>query len=168
MKALISKINDLGFRTTLWMFPFINFDSKSFLHVIEKQYAITEPNSTRVSLTKWWDGLLAAMIDFTNKDASDWFVKQLNIIRNETGIDSFKFDAGEFEFVPTYYSLKNAPTTPEQFSMDYAKTAYRVGDAIEIRVGTLTQDIPVFRRMIDKDSQWVKLVVSIFLFHLFR
>ena len=136
------------------------------MHVIEKVYAVTEPNSTKVSLTQWWDGNLAALIDFTNKDAADWFVKQLNMIRNETGIDSFKFDAGEFGYVPTYYSLKNATTNPEQFSMEYAKTAYRVGDAIEIRVGTLTQDIPVFRRMIDKDSHWVRFKKYLYMVHI--
>lgn len=94
MKGLISELNKLGFRTTLWVFPFINYDSNTFLEVFEKQYAILEPNSTRMSLTSWWDGVLAAMIDYTNKDAADWFVEHLKALRNETGIDSFKFDAG--------------------------------------------------------------------------
>ena len=67
----------------------------------------------------------------------------------------FLLKIGEFAFVPTHYSLKNASFTPEQFSQEYARTTYRVGNQIEIRVGTLTQDIPVFRRMIDKDSIWV-------------
>lgn len=84
----------MGFRTTLWVFPFINYDSNTFFEVTTKGYAITVPGSTMVSLTGWWDGPLAALLDFTNPNTTDWYVGHLNKIRKETGIDSFKFDAG--------------------------------------------------------------------------
>lgn len=99
MKGLVSKLNKMGFRTTLWMFPFFNWDCQNFAYVIDKNYVVMEPDSKRASLTRWWDGLLAAMIDPTNQEAADWFVDQLNKIRSETGIDSFKFDAGKIEIV---------------------------------------------------------------------
>lgn len=94
MKALISKLNDMGFRTTLWIFPFFNIDCDEFNFVSENTFAVTQPNSTKVSITSWWDGGMAAILDFTNSYATEWYVGQLNKIRNETGIDSFKFDAG--------------------------------------------------------------------------
>ena len=94
MKALISKLNEMGFRTTLWIFPFFNIDCDEFNFVSENTFAVTQPNSTKVSLTSWWDGGMAAILDFTNSYATEWYVGQLNKIRNETGIDSFKFDAG--------------------------------------------------------------------------
>lgn len=98
MKKLISELNNMGFRTTLWMFPFFNFDSENFAHVIEKNYVVSEPNSHLPGLTNWWDGLIAVMLDPTNTEAADWFVNELNKIRNSTNIDSFKFDAGYLRF----------------------------------------------------------------------
>lgn len=95
MQALIAKLNNMGFRTTLWTFPFFNIDCDEFAYVTDKSFAVKQPNSTRVSLTSWWDGAMAAILDYTNVYATEWFVAQLNKIRNETGIDSFKFDAGK-------------------------------------------------------------------------
>ena len=94
MKNLISQLNNMGFRTTLWTFPFFNFDSETFVYVVEKNFVATEGNSELPSLSNWWDGILAASLDPTNNQAADWFVGELNKIRNSTGIDSFKFDAG--------------------------------------------------------------------------
>jgi hypothetical protein len=33
--------------------------------------------------------------------------------------------------------------------------AARLGDMIEVRTGCQTQDLPIFVRMLDKDSRWV-------------
>lgn len=105
-------------------------------------------------LTSWWDGYVSLILDATNTNATKYFINELENIRNTTGIDSFKFDAGEFEWLPKNGYLTNAKETPEQFCSDYARMAAKLGPMIEIRVGCRTQDLPVFVRMIDRDSKW--------------
>ncbi len=38
--------------------------------------------------------------------------------------------------------------------MKYARMASQLGNMIEVRVGSHTQDLPIFVRMLDKDSTW--------------
>ncbi len=38
--------------------------------------------------------------------------------------------------------------------MNYARMASRLGNMIEVRVGCQTQDLPIFVRMLDRDSNW--------------
>jgi alpha-glucosidase (family GH31 glycosyl hydrolase) len=94
IKDLILNLNDLGFRTTLWIHPFTNLDSENFFKIIQNNYNVRGLDGSDIGLTFWWDGINAVIIDPTNPNASDWFVAQLEKIRNESKIDSFKFDAG--------------------------------------------------------------------------
>ena len=55
-----------------------------------------------------------------------------------------------FEIV---FDLKKV--TPDQYSINYARMAARLGNMIEVRTGCQTQDLPIFVRMLDKDSAWV-------------
>lgn len=52
--------------------------------------------------TQWWNSgeNEAAYIDFTKPAAAAWFTERLNAIKRDTGIDSFKFDAGETSWSP--------------------------------------------------------------------
>jgi myogenesis-regulating glycosidase len=78
----------------------------------------------------------------------------LEKIRNETGINSFKFDAGEVNWLPKGFWLANASITPNEYTTAYARMAYHFGNQIEVRVASRTQDLPIFVRMLDKDSKW--------------
>lgn len=52
--------------------------------------------------TQWWQSGPngAAHIDFTNSVASEWFKNRVKRIHRLSGIDSFKFDAGESSWIP--------------------------------------------------------------------
>lgn len=45
--------------------------------------------------------------------------------------------------------------TPDEYTELYARLTARFGNRIEVRVGSHTQDLPIFVRMLDKDSTWV-------------
>ena len=63
--------------------------------------------------------------------------------------------------MPSSYVLHSAAaaaaessTWPHAFTTAYAETAAEFGGMIEVRVGRNTQHLPVFVRMLDKDSRW--------------
>lgn len=43
---------------------------------------------------------------------------------------------------------------PEAYTAEYVRAMARFGEMVEVRVGHLTQNVPIFVRMIDKDSKW--------------
>ena len=98
----------------------------------------------------WWQGDLAGYVDFTNEAATDWWKQRLETLRAETGIDSFKFDAGEANWLPSSYVLHSSSaatgTWPHSFTSAYVEAATAFGGMIEVRVGRNTQHAPVFVR----------------------
>lgn len=97
----------------------------------------------------------AGAIDFTNKDAVKWWVGRLKKIQ-DLGIDSFKFDAGETSWLPRTANLSGPKELqPGIYTRKYTTTlAKEFDDRIEVRVGWGTQDLPIFVRMIDKDTRY--------------
>lgn len=114
-------------------------------------------NKHNNSDTTWWNSLTnqAAYIDFTKPAVAKWFSDRLKDLQNSSGIDSFKFDAGE-----TSWTVKNpvlnatAKEYPMKITTDYVKTVSQFGDLVEFRTGYGTQNLPTFMRMIDKDTEW--------------
>ena len=77
--------------------------------------------------------------------------------RTETGIDSFKFDAGEHNWLPSSILLDTkypVSTWPGVFSTAYVETVAQFGGMVEVRTGRRSQHLPVFIRMLDKFSSW--------------
>ena len=64
-------------------------------------------------LTSWWDGYVSLILDATNTNAATYFINELENIRNTTGIDSFKFDAGEFEWFENVFWCVNIKQNQE-------------------------------------------------------
>ena len=74
-----------------------------------------------------------------------------------TGLDSFKFDAGEVNWMPASYQLHSdldKSLWPGIFTTKYAEAVAAFGGMIETRVGRDAQHLPTFVRMLDKDSKW--------------
>ena len=75
----------------------------------------------------------------------------------EYGIDSFKFDAGEANWLPSSIILNDTIERshwPAAFTTAYVDAVSKFGPMIEVRVGRRTQHYPIFVRMLDKDSNW--------------
>ncbi|CAG2109246.1 unnamed protein product [Medioppia subpectinata] len=151
-REMVTKLKDNGYRVTLWVYPFINADCDVFNK--ESQYLIKTQNNS-IAVKDWWNGK-GGHIDFTNKKAQQWFISRLQHIRDTTGIDSFKFDAGELGWISADFKF-NDPVideTPVTLTQLYAETAAQLGNMIETRVGCKTQHLPIFVRMLDKLSIW--------------
>ncbi|XP_068622814.1 myogenesis-regulating glycosidase-like [Battus philenor] len=155
-KQLIQDIKSLGFRVTIWVHPFINKDCDPwYTEALEKGYLVlNEENSPDSS---WWNnnGSIPGYIDFTNPEAADWYSTRIRNLIETYDIDSLKFDAGESSWSPQI-PVQNGDIDlhPGHIVRDYVNTVAQFGPMIEIRAGMRTQDLPVFVRMVDKDTLW--------------
>ncbi len=78
-------------------------------------------------------------------------------MRSEIGIDSFKFDAGEVNWMPSSFLLNETTSSslwPALQTTKYVESVAHFGRQIEVRVGYRSQRHPIFVRMLDKDSRW--------------
>ena len=69
------------------------------------------------------------------------------------GVYAFKFDAGETRYLPTNFRLF-AGTEPNDYSRAYVRFASSFGGAVEARVGSRTQELPILIRTLDRASDW--------------
>jgi len=156
IKRLTGDLKAMGFRITLWVHPFINKNCRAIYDEAKmKGYLVADYFGN--TDTKWWNSKAneAAYLDFTKPEVREWFSNRLTRLRNEDGIDSFKFDAGETSWTPTDPSLQGSLSfSPNQITRDYVQTVAEFGPMIEVRTGQGTQELPVFVRMLDKDSFW--------------
>ncbi|XP_072031554.1 LOW QUALITY PROTEIN: myogenesis-regulating glycosidase-like [Amphiura filiformis] len=152
-REMVSDLKKMGFRVTTWVHPFANIDSPAFIEGTEKGYWLKDPTGRVPALVTWWNGV-AAVLDTSNVDANNWYVERLMEFRDIYGIDSFKFDAGEAQYLPINYNASVPFSNPNLYCTKYVQTAERLGRQIEVRCGHKSQKHHVFVRMMDKDSNW--------------
>ncbi|GJQ75090.1 hypothetical protein Trydic_g9703 [Trypoxylus dichotomus] len=151
----VQTIKDMGFRVTLWAHPFINVDCTYTDIAIRNNFLAKSRNGSL--LTSWWNSGEdeAQLLDFTNAEAREWFVSRLRHLQEAHGIDAFKFDAGETSWAPQVAKLYgDIETSPNMMTSDYVRACATFGELVEVRSGWKSQDLPIFVRMIDKDSRW--------------
>ncbi|CAG7837491.1 unnamed protein product [Allacma fusca] len=152
--GMVRKLKDLGFGVTLWIHPFINFNCPSFKTAFEKNYFVRDTKD-KPATTSWWAGGLAGVMDFTNGEGIKWWTGRLDKLREDYGIDSFKFDAGEYDSLPASVKMDGDQNLiPNTHTVKYVESVTKYGGMIEVRVGRGTQHKGVFVRMLDKDSRW--------------
>jgi myogenesis-regulating glycosidase len=154
IRNLVQRLKSKGFRVTLWIHPFINEGCEPAYSDAKKNNFFVKNDEGNVQMS-WWQGPKAATIDFTNPAAVTWWTKRLKTLQT-LGISSFKFDAGEVSWLPQVPKLTGMPELqPGIFTEQYTNhLASNFGTSIEVRVGWRTQNLPMFVRMIDKDTKW--------------
>ncbi|KAL7641349.1 UNVERIFIED_CONTAM: hypothetical protein RMT77_008488 [Armadillidium vulgare] len=154
-KNMVNALHEMGFRVTLWIHPFINNNCQSFSYADQKKYLIKDKNGN-TQLTSWWQGKnIAGIIDFTNDEAVSWWTGRLKELLKKTGLDGFKFDAGETFWLPKNYTLEiEKKFWPNAYSTSYVDAVSNFGNICEVRVGYKSQKHPLFVRMLDKNSLW--------------
>lgn len=167
--GMVEQLKEMGFRVTLWIHPFINEECLSFGPAAEAGYLVRDqqvgpglPGSQEEGawlpgMTWWWAGRWAGCLDFTNHVASQWWRDRLEILREEVGLDSFKFDAGEAKWLPSSYVLSpdlSESSWPGVFSTAYLEACAQFGPLVEVRTGRRSQHLAVWVRMLDKYSTW--------------
>lgn len=151
--SLIKELKEnMDFRVTAWIVPFANNDSQAFKEGNAKGYWVKNGNG-ETELVKWWQGF-GGLLDVTNPLAIKWYVQRLEKFRSQSNIDSFKFDAGEANYVPSNAVFHRQLINPTSYSTYYAQVVSNFGSQIETRIGFQSQKLGIFVRMFDKHSSW--------------
>lgn len=114
----------------------------------------------------FWRNDLVGVLDLTNPSARDEYTSNLQDLQKLYEIDSFTFQNGRLPIFGTFshpsceqmsVDKTTMVTTPALYSYLYAQLAHRIdnNDRLqEIQVAYRTQTLPVFVRILDKDSNW--------------
>lgn len=148
---MVRKLNEMGHRVTLWVHPFASPFAKAV-----KNPQLWVGSKMPTNNNPWWNGV-GKSLDVTDDNAVTWFKENLEELRKKYGVTSFKFDAGEVNWLPSMFITKQPMLNPSDYARKYAQLAYdidREGRCQEVRVGIRTQNLPMFVRMLDKDSVW--------------
>ncbi len=152
-KAMTDELHRMGYRVTLWVHPFVNADSRTFADARYRPLFLHDLNG-RPGLMKWWQGVAAAW-DFSNPKAAAEFRSRLVRLREDYGLDGFKFDGGDVNLLPR--DLRGAGAiTAFDYPDIYNREATAHFEWEETRVGVYSQPLGVVQRLIDKHSTWGK------------
>nr|CAD2146970.1 unnamed protein product [Meloidogyne enterolobii] len=167
--------NEFGIkRLSAWVHPFVDADSEIGRNPELRNKLFVKNRDGDVPLVWWWDCPIkpadpskpvgptnpdkkepcAYVLDVTNPETREWWYKQLEAMKAE-GICTFKFDAGETNWLPHNYVLYDG-AYPNSYGKHYAHFASRFGSAVENRYGSGTQQTNFFTRTIDRNSYWDK------------
>lgn len=149
----VKSLKDDNWRVTLWVHPFVD-DTCQNNSNYGKEHDYFAKNISGQTLAIWWNSDNSHQIDFTNSEAAQWWVDRVKKLQENPGIDSFKFDAGESNFVNQPPDFKDVYLAPNILTTKYIETCNQFGSLIEVRSAYRTQKHPHFVRMQDKDSTW--------------
>ncbi|RVD81598.1 uncharacterized protein DFL_009455 [Arthrobotrys flagrans] len=94
-KAYIDRLKAKGFKTCVWINPYIGQASPLFAEGKKNGYFVMRADTPRPTVWQWdeWQAGMA-LVDFTNPAACEWYSSHLKRLM-DMGIDSFKTDFGE-------------------------------------------------------------------------
>eukprot|EP00889_Picochlorum_renovo_P003452 jgi/Picre1/30482/NNA_005846.t1 len=126
--GMVNTLHEMGFKVTTWVHPFVERQSEAYLEGARKGYFVgcdmaDHPieRGSKVGFFKWWNTQPVAALDVTNPDAVDWFVNRLKELQEKTGVDGFKFDAGEPCFLPRMPRTYQPLSTPAEYTQLYVQ-----------------------------------------------
>jgi len=148
---MISFLHEYNFKIALWITPFIEAEAKNFKYASDHNFLIMDPGQNKPYFTEWWNGT-AAMVDLSNPEAYSWFLGLLENLRDKYGVDGFKLDAGDAEYLDKPFSSYGSITTNEYTDLFAGLGKYF--EANELRVSWRTQSLGLIQRLRDKAPTW--------------
>ena len=149
LSDLASQVN-----LTAWVHPFVDITADVFETTRDSNYFLPGYAGHSVSLVKWWHEY-GAVINYVDAETAEWQGGRLETFRTNNNLVSFKFDAGEVTYLPKCVYINNV-THPAMFAEAYARFvgATTYASRAEVRIGYFTQDLPIFVRLLDRNSTW--------------
>jgi alpha-glucosidase (family GH31 glycosyl hydrolase) len=131
--------------------PFLDPQSQAFTEGVKNGWLVRTPDGLPY-LVEWWQGR-GGLLDVTNPSALDWFFERLTSLQRESGLDGFKFDAGEACFLPAD-SVTYQKINPNEYTQIYVDAVAKHHRLTEVRSGWKNQRAPIFFRQWDKTTSW--------------
>ena len=91
-EGMLARLHDRGLKVSAWINPYIARRSVLFEEGRELGYLVKRPDGSVWQWDLWQAGM--ALVDFTNPDATAWFVGKLRGLLRQ-GVDCLKTDFGE-------------------------------------------------------------------------
>lgn len=102
-KGMVEALHSNGIRCLLWQIPVLKYSTdataqsvRDQLYAVEQGYVLKYDDGSiyRLPGGTWFGNSL--LVDFTNEEASSWFLEKRRYLLEDVGIDGFKTDGGEF------------------------------------------------------------------------
>jgi alpha-glucosidase (family GH31 glycosyl hydrolase) len=150
-KQMIDELHAKGFKVTAWVIPFLDPQSQAFADGAKNGWLVRMADGSPY-LIEWWQGR-GGLLDVTNPSALDWFFGRLTSLQIESGLDGFKFDAGEACFLPSD-AVTHQKIHPNEYTQIYVEAVAKHHRLTEVRSGWKNQRAPIFFRQWDKTTSW--------------
>lgn len=102
-KGMVEELHKNDVKCLLWQIPVLKYSTEATVqsvqdqnYAIEQGYILQHKDGSiyRLPGGTWFGNSL--LVDFTNQDASEWFLEKRRYLLEDIGIDGFKTDGGEF------------------------------------------------------------------------
>ena len=77
----------------------------------------------------------------TNSEAVAWFSQRLRHFTRQLGVDSFKFDAGEVEYLPESFRSAKPLDNVNHYTTLYVRMAASFGRMIEVEASSISMPL---------------------------
>lgn len=151
-RGMVERLHQLGFKVTLWVPPFFDPAGAGFREAARQGFLVRHPATGEPYLTRWWQGY-GGLLDVSNRAALDWWRERLEHLQAAYGIDGFKFDGGEANFLPSD-ALLAQPMLRRQYTDRYVQWVAQHWRWTEVRAGWRSQAHGILFRQWDKWSRW--------------
>lgn len=151
-RLMVDQLQQHNMAVTLWSIPFFMEGSEHFATATQRGYVIRREDE-QPYIGQWWEGS-AAFLDVTNPAALDWHLGNLLRLKRETGINGYKFDAGEAMFYMHDNTKRMRHDAPNLATQRYIQRAAEDFPASDIRSGWRSQSVPMLFRQWDKSTLW--------------
>ena len=150
-RQMIDELHAKGFKVTAWVIPFLDPKSQAFAEGAKNGWLVRMADGSPY-LVEWWQGR-GGQLDVTNPSALEWFFERLTSLQIESGLDGFKFDAGEACFLPVD-AVTHRKINPNEYTQIYVDAVAKHHRLTEVRSGWKNQTAPIFFRQWDKTTSW--------------
>lgn len=140
-----------GFKVALSIHPYINTSSENYYKYLPKSFWVRDIIGDRPNLIHWDDMPSAVLLDFTNSEASDWFINKLEELRKHYQINSFQFLGGETTSLPPYATFHQPLQSLNDYSRRFNEMVTKSNLGFSVAV---TSQFPVLSTFVSLSPRW--------------